>query len=551
MKKVVLVTLIISLAIYAGEGWVRWYGNKEADVGFSICEAHSNGWLITGFTNTYEDLWIVRLDTLGDTFWTRTYGKEYRDMGMCIQPASDGNFIISGEHGASWPNSIWLLKIDSTGDTIWTRSIGIGDNSEIKEGGGRWLEETSDGGFIIIGSSGDEAFLVKTDSLGDTIWTHVLKEYWGSSGGLCVQQTNDDGYAFTGFENPKPGYEFGYPGLIKTDAKGNLSWASHYGDNFGCSYYMTKTKDGGYAIPTSIALFKADFELSTQWVKEGSFYSVHQTNDGGYIASGVPKNRNLSLQRLDKNGNELWSRLYNGVGTSLWFSTFPVLETSDGGFITVGARQDMCVIKTNSLGELPLEVSPRTITSPQEGHALHTVMPQVEFANFGMPDRATAFYYHCEITDLKDSSIVYHDSAFEEKDLSPWQYKSITFAEWTAPTISDFKCTFYTTGAGRTQPMSVNFSWTGVSEPVTHQPSSPSSEMEILSPIGSTVTLRYSNCPGGFSASVFDASGRKVDEIKSTAASGTIEWGKCYGPGVYFIVPDAGSKQVAKVVLVK
>ncbi len=77
------------------------------------------------------------------------------------------------------------------------------------------------------------------------------------------------------------------------------------------------------------------------------------------------------------------------------------------------------------------------------------------------------------------------------------------------------------------------------------------SNFTLLSPIGSEIVLRYEGMPGGFRAIVYDASGRQVDEIKSTAASGTIEWGKCYGPGVYFIVPDAGSKQVAKVVLVK
>ncbi|NLI98774.1 hypothetical protein GX441_08990, partial [bacterium] len=43
-----------------------------------------------------------------------------------------------------------------------------------------------------------------------------------------------------------------------------------------------------------------------------------------------------------------------------------------------------------------------------------------------------------------------------------------------------------------------------------------------VTPIGSTITLRYFDCPNGFSASVFDASGRKIDMIESSGESGTL-----------------------------
>ena len=100
----------------------------------------------------------------------------------------------------------------------------------------------------------------------------------------------------------------------------------------------------------------------------------------------------------------------------------------------------------------------------------------------------------------------------------------------------------------------------GISEPVTpsSSPVTPvTHQLEITNPIGSEITLRYSNCPNGFAASVFDASGRKVAELHSSQTQGTIQWGGggggrgCYGAGVYFIVADKGSRQVSKVVLVK
>ncbi|MEA3312520.1 MAG: T9SS type A sorting domain-containing protein [candidate division WOR-3 bacterium] len=50
---------------------------------------------------------------------------------------------------------------------------------------------------------------------------------------------------------------------------------------------------------------------------------------------------------------------------------------------------------------------------------------------------------------------------------------------------------------------------------------------------------------------VFDAAGQKVDELHSAQTSGTITWGKCYGPGVYFIrVECDASATIHKVILI-
>jgi hypothetical protein len=90
---------------------------------------------------------------------------------------------------------------------------------------------------------------------------------------------------------------------------------------------------------------------------------------------------------------------------------------------------------------------------------------------------------------------------------------------------------------------------TGIEEPPVTLP--PSTNLEIASSVGQTITLRYSDFPEGFSAAVYDASGRKVDYIKSTLESGTITWGSHQSPGVYFIVPQEVKAKPVRVVLVK
>jgi len=58
--------------------------------------------------------------------------------------------------------------------------------------------------------------------------------------------------------------------------------------------------------------------------------------------------------------------------------------------------------------------------------------------------------------------------------------------------------------------------------------------------------------PQGFHAQVFDATGSKVDELHAPLTSGTISWGRGFGPGVYFIrVNGISNRSAARVVLLK
>ena len=89
-----------------------------------------------------------------------------------------------------------------------------------------------------------------------------------------------------------------------------------------------------------------------------------------------------------------------------------------------------------------------------------------------------------------------------------------------------------------------------VEQPIVEKPPN----WEVVTSIGSQIVLRYQDSPDGFRASIFDASGRKVDELHSDLTQGTITWGECYGcygPGVYFIVPSGGKSSAQKVVLIK
>jgi hypothetical protein len=74
---------------------------------------------------------------------------------------------------------------------------------------------------------------------------------------------------------------------------------------------------------------------------------------------------------------------------------------------------------------------------------------------------------------------------------------------------------------------------------------------EVLKGIGCEAVLRYEGFPAGFRATVFDATGRKVDEISTPNQSGVLFWGPRQNRGIYFIVPQDSKSRPTKIVLIR
>jgi len=90
---------------------------------------------------------------------------------------------------------------------------------------------------------------------------------------------------------------------------------------------------------------KTDSSGDTLWTKtyeNGSYlHSVQQTSDGGYITVGATKhttnNFDVWLVKTDSQGDMIWDKMF---GTSEYNETgIDIIETSKGGFIMLGVKQ--------------------------------------------------------------------------------------------------------------------------------------------------------------------------------------------------------------------
>lgn len=288
-----------------------------------------------------------------DILWTKTYGGSNHDIGYSVQQTADGGFIIVGstESFGAGHNDIYFIKTSASGDAMWTKMYGDIDNDY-----GYSVYQTSDGGYIISGASGSDIYLLKTDSNGDTIWTKMFGGDYVDIG-YAVEQTSDGGYIISGVSWNAFGSCDAY--LLKTDETGDSLWANTYGGE-GYDYFFSvqETSDGGYiatgyttlnGMDTSqdIYLVKTDENGNEMWtrryggnrVESGS--SVQVTFEGGYIISGYtetfgPGYYDVYIIKTDINGDSLWTKAYGWTGEDYGNS---VHQTLNGGYIVAGSTK--------------------------------------------------------------------------------------------------------------------------------------------------------------------------------------------------------------------
>lgn len=192
------------------------FGMNGDDSVNSVKLANDGGYILsgrTGFSTGFGDdewyfQWIMKTDSEGNEIWNKTLAKTERQYATNYQgvtfnrntgwvqigsfqfkedgsylnsllPTTDGGYILVGNKivdGTDW-NDAWIAKIDSEGNEIWDKTFGgTGDDNALL------IQPTQDGGYIVGGTTGYhenlytifEAWLVKTDSEGNEIWSKTF-----------------------------------------------------------------------------------------------------------------------------------------------------------------------------------------------------------------------------------------------------------------------------------------------------------------------------------------------------------------------------------------
>jgi hypothetical protein len=278
--------------------WARKYGGAKEDCGNSVQQTSDGGYVIAGFTASFSgppagpscQVYLIKTDALGETLWTRTYddGDTFPDCGFAVAQTFDGGYIIAGE-GDVYSNlgDVYLVKTDTSGHKLWEREYGSITTWEE----GRSVLQTPDSGYVVAGctdlSSPDaDVYLIKTDASGDTQWT---RRYGGTGfdEGYSVAQTSDGGYAIAGRTFSFSSVN-GDAYLIKTDSLGNTLWTRLYGgDDYEQGHSVRQTSDGGYVVAGQTSSFGAG-QTDVYLVKTDENGLIGIEKDGGVLSLDEP-----------------------------------------------------------------------------------------------------------------------------------------------------------------------------------------------------------------------------------------------------------------------
>jgi len=372
MKKTItqtfLLTMLLLTMVSANPGdiiWTQVYNTGFEDWGYSVNQTTDGGFIIAGKSGTMVvpncyNTFLMKTDSEGFTQWTKTFGEEDGyESAMSVKQTTDGGYILGGWTESYGPNDrdFYLIKTDASGDTIWTKVYG---DSPLQQA--HSVQQTEDGGYVLAGwilSTGYsriDFYVVKTDSVGNAVWTYQNEDLLAEEA-YSVQQTNDGAYVIAGYtQSSGEGQEDFY--LIRLDSSGEVVWTQTYGGfSSDVANSVKQATDDGFLIAgttysfgegnADFYLVKTDADGEEVWTHcyggelYEEAYSVSQIHDGGYIIAGLVRELtmescNIFLTRTDSLGNELWSSIYGGGDYDIAYS---VEQLDDENYIVVGSTK--------------------------------------------------------------------------------------------------------------------------------------------------------------------------------------------------------------------
>ncbi len=345
-------TLLVKTDSLGRVQWNRQWGGSYEDASVNVQLTLDHGYISTGFTRTPAHpamFYIWKTDSMGNEQWLKRYGSVgyEENQGAYVCQTSDGNYIATGYFGSP-SNRVALIKLNSVGDTLWIRNFGLGLLGNWANG--ICVKETADHGYILSGSThtgSGNGFLIKTDSLGNQQW---IRSYGGTADEFItgIRQLQDGNYLVVGQTT-----SYGYGGsdiwLLKINSVGDTIWTRTYGGSGNESTGerdLSVTSDSCYLIVGTTAswgaggndalLLKVDGNgnivnrsISIFRPIGGESFRIGTTDTIRWSSFGISGNVNIELNRNYPSAS--WETLFANTtndGQEMWNVTGPVSPTA-------------------------------------------------------------------------------------------------------------------------------------------------------------------------------------------------------------------------------
>jgi hypothetical protein len=246
--------------------WNNTYAGFSYTGGPVLVECEEGGFAIAGSKSLglpHTEVWLIRTDANGVHQWNRTYGDEYPSQGLALVEAI-GGFVIAGKtYDTDLDLHLTLLiRTSESGNQLWEKTLLPASTSSR---GGVDLVNCSDGGFVIARTLYDiypnrDMLVIRTDAVGDRTpdgwWRTYANTPESYDTAYSITECERGGFLLAGSTNQNAW-------LVRIDTDGNRFWDQGYscpisGEpsyEFAVASSIVECSDGGFA-------FTGDFDAS-------------------------------------------------------------------------------------------------------------------------------------------------------------------------------------------------------------------------------------------------------------------------------------------------
>jgi len=257
------------------------FGGLGDDEGQKIIQTFDTGYAIIGSTGSFgngsSDMYLLKLDKAGFLQWSKTFGGANVENGYGIVQLKDSGYIVVGNTNSKGYGGYdgYIVRTNKVGDTIWTRTFGGADWDFLYD-----VKALSDTTFIAVGKtssfgSGDyDCYLIKFDVNGDTLKTKAIggSQYEDSK---SITKTFEGNYLIGGstssFGN---GMKDFYINLVNANL--NIIWSKTFGgiSDDVCNKVLEDIDTAGFFVFGSTASYG---------VALNDFWLIRLNNNGDTI----------------------------------------------------------------------------------------------------------------------------------------------------------------------------------------------------------------------------------------------------------------------------
>jgi len=350
--------------------YIKTYGGSGDDRGYDLVQLVDQGFILLGYSKSSDgdaslnkgqhDNWIIRIDKKGEIIWEKSFGFSGHDHAYNIISTLDGGFFFNGFLDVTASNGLgmdgkknislkkhgvgefWCHKIDKNGNLQWRKYFGGTNNDRSYD-----AIQTSDGDFIVIGTSESNDFEISNSKGSYDMWVIKLD----NNGNLLWEKS----FGGKGYDGGQAVIENSYGNIMvlgqTNSSDGDITNPLGSSDFF----LVNMTRKGEILNIENLGTSDFDSGKSIMELDDGSLFLLGHTTDN--LSTDENIGSDILFIKTLPNGVFIEKQKIGGTGTDIGYDFTQLIDGSiiivgssdseDGFFSKSNGKEDVFIAKWN------------------------------------------------------------------------------------------------------------------------------------------------------------------------------------------------------------